>query len=202
MGKIVVSNFITIDGFYDSESGSMNEVFAHRWSGYSSIEEFDNYNLSLLEHSGTLVLGRKTFLGNKAYWSKIDDSSEESSVRKKLSKRFREIRKIVVGSSIADGELEGWGPAEFVSRASYLEYFRLGKQNEDRDFLIMMSRLMWNEMLQNRLIDEVNLTVFPMVLGTGRPIFPAQPNCAFRLKGSRVYPEAGNVLLTYEVIYE
>jgi hypothetical protein len=48
----------------------------------------------------------------------------------------------------------------------------------------------------------VNLTVFPMVLGSGRPIFVTQPNCAFRLKESKVFPDAGNVLLKYEVIYE
>jgi dihydrofolate reductase len=202
MSKILVSNFITIDGFYDSEGGSMNEVFAHRWSGYSSIDEFDNYNLSLLEHCGTLILGKSTFLGNKSYWSSIDATSSESVVRKKLANRFREIRKIVVGSSIDGRDLEGWGPAEFTPRTSYLDYLRQEKAKEGRDFLVMMSRLMWNEMLQHQLIDEVNLTVFPMALGSGRPIFVSQPDCAFRLKESKVFPDAGNVLLSYEVIYE
>jgi len=200
MGKLIVNNFITIDGFYDSEAGSLDEVFAHRWSGYTSIDDFDEYNLALLTSCDTLVLGRKAFLGSKAYWSTIDDNSNASPVRKRLAARFRTIDKVVVGSSSAPGDLDGWGPCRFVRRdesAPALKALRAGG-----DVLVLMSRLLWNHLLVEKLVDEVHLTVFPMALGSGRPLFDHRPTCAFRLRESRSYPDSGNVLLVYEVVYE
>jgi len=202
MGKLIVNNFMTIDGFYDSEDGSLDEVFSHRWSGYTSIDEFDGYNLSLLERCGTLVLGRRTYIGNQSHWSAIDETSQETRVRKDLAKRFKEIQKVVVGSSAEGLDLKGWGAARFVDRLSYVEYLRQEKQESASDILVMMSRLMWNEMLERQLVDEIHLTVFPMALGKGRPIFAKSPRCAFRLLDSHVYPDAGNVLLRYGIVYE
>ena len=202
MGRIVVNNFITIDGFYDGVSGTLDEVFAHRWSGYTSIDEFDIYILSLLDSCETLVLGKNTFLGSKAYWSLIDEKSDVSEIRKRLARRFREIQKIVVGSSIQQSDLDGWGKSGFLNRTDYIDHFSTEKSKQVPDTLVLMSRLMWNEMLGHRLIDELHLTVFPMAIGVGRSIFSSQPKCAFRLKESRSFPDSGNVLLVYDVVYE
>jgi len=202
MAKLIVNAFVTMDGYFDSTEGNLEAVFAHRWSGYTSIDDFDLYNLALLEACGTLVLGRKTFQGNRAYWKDINEGSAESGVRKKLADRFRAIEKVVVGSTSDGVEFEGWGPMRFVSRAEAVERLREAKQTAKRDLLVMMSRLLWNELLRHTLVDELHLTVFPMALGTGRPLFVEQPTCAFRLKESRSYPASGNVLNVYEVIYE
>lgn len=93
---------------------------------------------------------------------------------------FITIDKVAVGSSSA--------PA--------LKALRAG------DVLVPMNRLPWNQLLVEKLVDEVHLTVFPMALGSGRPLFDHRPTCAFRLRESRGYPDSGNVLLVYEVVYE
>jgi len=194
MGRLIVNAFSTIDGFYDAEDGTLGPIFARRWSGYRSIDEFDQHNLDLLDACDTLIWGRQTHVSSHAFWTSPEAPS--SPVRQQLAARFRSIRKLVVGSHPLP-DLD-WGETAFVTREASVDAVRAVKAAGDS--VVMMSRLLWNHLLNAGLVDELRLTVFPMALGKGRPLFSAPPQAVFRLKASQISPLAGNVLLVYDVL--
>ena len=69
MPKLIVSNFLTLDGYYESASKTFDRFFDYWHEDYGANEAFDEYNTELLRGAGTLVLsGRTSFLANKDYW--------------------------------------------------------------------------------------------------------------------------------------
>jgi dihydrofolate reductase len=65
--------------------------------------------------------------------------------------------------------------------------------------LVFGSRTLWNDLLANDLVDELHLTIGPVVLGAGTPVFDEQPAVTHRLIDTRMWDGSGNVLLRYEV---
>jgi len=70
MRKLIVSNFQTLDGFYESTNKTFDRFFDYWHEDYSTNEAFDDYNTELLRGADTLLLsGRTSFLANKKYWA-------------------------------------------------------------------------------------------------------------------------------------
>ena len=67
MRKLVVSNFVTLDGYYESEDKTFHRFFEYFYEDYGHNEAFDVYNLELLRAADTLILsGRASFLGERS----------------------------------------------------------------------------------------------------------------------------------------
>lgn len=68
MRKLIVSNFITLDGYYEGKERNLKGLFDYFHEDYSEDDAFDHYNTERLRGADTLVLsGRTSFLGNKGY---------------------------------------------------------------------------------------------------------------------------------------
>ena len=69
MRKLIVSNFLTLDGYYESTNKTFDRFFDYFHEDYGENEAFDEYNTVLLRGADTLILsGRTSFLANKDYW--------------------------------------------------------------------------------------------------------------------------------------
>ena len=67
MRKLIVSNFLTLDGYYESTSKTFDRFFHYWHEDYGENKAFDEYNTELLRDAGTLLLsGRTSFLANKS----------------------------------------------------------------------------------------------------------------------------------------
>lgn len=67
MRKLIVSNFVTLDGYYESKNKTFDGFFDYQHEDYAGDDTFD-YNTELLRTADTLILsGRTSFLGNKNY---------------------------------------------------------------------------------------------------------------------------------------
>ena len=74
MRKLIVSNFMTLDGYYESASKTFDRFFDYFHEDYGANEAFDEYNTELLRGAGTLILsGRTSFLASKDYWVSYPD---------------------------------------------------------------------------------------------------------------------------------
>jgi hypothetical protein len=66
MRKLIVSNFVTVDGLYEGKDKSINSLYDYYHKDYYGDDSFDFYNVELLRKSDFLLLSRKSFLGNKS----------------------------------------------------------------------------------------------------------------------------------------
>ena len=142
MGRIVVTEFVSLDGVMEDPGGSEN--FKHGgWSfKFDRGEDGDKFKLDETMDSTALLLGRKTWEGFADAWPSRDGE---------FADKFNNMPKYVGGDVV-----------EAVSKL---------KREQDGNIVVHGSAQLTQTLLENDLVDELRLMVFPVILGTGKRIF-------------------------------
>ena len=185
MGRIVVTEFASLDGVVEDPGGS--EDFKHGgWSfEFARGPEGDAFKLEETRATEALLLGRVTYEGFAEAWP-----SREGE----FADKFNSMPKYVVSSTLTAPEwtnstvLEGDDLAAAVSKL---------KQEVDGDVVVHGSVQLAQALIEHDLVDELRLMVFPVILGTGKRLFgdPGEKK-TLRLVDSKVVGD-GVVILTY-----
>jgi dihydrofolate reductase len=187
MGRIVVTEFISIDGVIEDPGGS--EDFKHGgWSfEIGRGEEGDKFKLDETMSSEALLLGRVTYEGFAEAWPDRDDEAG-------FADKFNSMPKYVVSSKLKDPEwtnttvLEG-DPIEAVEKL---------KDEIDGEIVVHGSATLAQALIEADLVDEVRLMVFPVVLGSGKRLFAdTSEKKPMKLAESKTVGD-GISILTYE----
>ncbi len=142
MRKLIVSNFLTLDGYYESKNKTFDTFFDYFLEEYGNNEAFDVYNRDLLRAADTLILsGRTSYIANKSYWVGVPNDPDATATRLEFAELMRTTDKIVVSNTIGPEDLSPWENNTRILRGAdlYAEISAL-KQQPGRDIVIMLSR--------------------------------------------------------------
>jgi dihydrofolate reductase len=186
MGKIVVTEFISLDGVVEDPGGS--EDFKHGgWSfEFSRGEEGDKFKLDELMAAEALLLGRKTFEGFAEAWP-----SREGE----FADKFNNMPKYVVSSTLSDPE---WNNSTVIDPADLTGAVARLRDEHDGEIQVAGSVQLAQALLESDLVDRLHLMVFPVALGSGKRLWgETDDKRTMRLTGSQTVGD-GVAILVYE----
>jgi dihydrofolate reductase len=167
MARIVVSEFVSLDGVMQDPGGS--EGFDRGgWAfQFDRGSEGDKFKMDELMDSEAMLLGRVTYEGFAAAWPGRTDEAG-------FADKMNSMKKYVVSNTLEDPE---WNNSEVISGDVVGELRRL-RESDGGDLLVAGSARLVHALIENGLVDEYRLMVFPVVLGAGKRLFPETPAAA------------------------
>ena len=158
MGRIVVTEYVSLDGVMEGPGGG--EDYKHvGWTfEFDRGEEGDRFKLDETLTSEALLLGRVTYEGFAAAWP---------SMTGEFADKFNSMPKYVVSSTMSEGS---WNNTTVVTGDLHEEVIDL-RNRIDGDIVVHGSARLAQTLLEDDLVDELRLMVFPVVLGTGKRLF-------------------------------
>ena len=198
MRKLIVSNAMSLDGYYEGPGKNVMALFDYRWD-YPTDESFDAYNAERLRAADTLLLGRDSYQGFKSFWPSVADDPDATPIQREISHLNNAIDKVVISDSLTPEEAAPWHNTRIIGRVDAHEQIAELKRQSGKDILVFGSHTLWNDLLTKDLVDELHLMIGPVVLGAGTPLFDGQPAVSLRLIETRMWDDSGNVLVQYEV---
>jgi dihydrofolate reductase len=159
MGKLVVTEFVSVDGVFEDPGGA--EDYEHGgWTfEYDRGEDGNKFKLDEVLEAEVQLLGRVTYEGFAAAWP-----SREGEFADKLNND----PKYVVSTTLEDPE---WRNTTVISGDVAEEISKL-KEQTGGVILVAGSRTLVGTLLEADLVDELRLMVFPTLLGRGKRLFP------------------------------
>ena len=187
-GKIVVTEFITLDGVIQDPGGA-GEYDRGGWSfEYDRGADGDKFKLDELMASDAQLLGRITYEGFAAAWPTMEDEVG-------FAEKMNSMPKYVVSTTIKDPD---WENTAVISENVPEEVKGL-KDKHEGDILIAGSAKLIQSLVEHDLVDEWRLMVFPTILGEGKRLFDGGlPRRKLKLTDDRALGPDGIRLVTYE----
>jgi dihydrofolate reductase len=183
--RIVVTEFVSLDGVMEAPGGE-----AFKYPGWTF--EFDRgddgnqFKLEETREADALLLGRRTYESFAGAWPKREGE---------FADKFNAMPKFVVSTTLEDPE---WAHTTVLGSGDATAQVRKLKQEFDGELQVPGSHRLVQELLDADLVDQINLMVFPVIIGTGKKAFEEKAERRMlRLKESKVVGD-GVLVLIYE----
>jgi len=189
MGRIVVSEFVTLDGVMEAPGGGEDFELGGWAFQFERGAEGDQFKVDELMASDALLLGRVTYEGFAAAWPGREDEAG-------FGQKFNSMPKYVVSSTLS--EPLAWNNSHLL-KGDPVEAVQELRAQPGGDILVNGSCQLVQMLASNGLVDEYRLMVFPVVLGAGKRMFePGTRVPKLKLVNAQPVGSDGVVILTYQ----
>jgi dihydrofolate reductase len=181
MGKVVVTEFISLDGVVEEPAWSFE---------FNRGDDGETFKGDELKAAEAQLLGRVTYEGFAKAWPTMPDTGW-------FGEKMNSMPKFVVSTTLSD-EAADWNNSTVIRGDIAGQVARIKKQVAG-DILVAGSAQLVRSLAEEDLVDEYRLMVYPIVLGTGKRLFgEGMPRTKLRLVDSRPLGPDGIFLLIYQ----
>jgi dihydrofolate reductase len=183
MGRIVVTEFMSLDGVVEDPGGSENFTYGGWSFDFNRGDDGNAFKLDETMAADAQLLGRVTYEGFAAAWP-----SREGE----FADKFNTMPKYVVSRTLTDPE---WANTTVLGD-DLAESVAMLKERHDGDIVVHGSVSVAQALIENNLVDELRLMVFPVILGQGKRLFgETSDKKALRLAESRTVGDGVTILV-------
>ena len=166
MRKLIVAEFINLDGVIQAPGAPDEDTeggFVHGgWTHPYWHDDIGAHFFQAMMEADTLLLGRKTWQGHGAAFDPMPEGDPFGDVMKSK-------KKYVVSTTLKSAEL--WRNSTIISK-NVVEEVRKLKEQSGQNIVLDGSSVLAHILIENDLVDEYSLHVYPLVLGSGKRLFP------------------------------
>jgi dihydrofolate reductase len=182
MRKLIVAEFITLDGVIQAPGGAKEDTdggFAHGgWTMPYWHDDIGKHFFEAMTQADTILLGRKT-------WQIHGGAFEPMPAGEPFADALNSARKVVVSTTLPSAA--AWRNSTLI-RGNVVEEVRKLKDQPGRNILTDGSSVLVHTLAENDLVDEYMLHVYPLALGSGKRMFPEGKRINLELIESRALP--------------
>jgi dihydrofolate reductase len=185
MPKLMVFENVTLDGYFSGPNGDLS--WAHN---QQKDPEWDQFIADNASGGGQLLLGRKTYDLMASYWPTPQASQNDPEVAKGMNS----LPKVVFSKSLDEPT---WSNTT-VKKGNLVDEVKKMKKGSGENIAVLGSGTIVSQLAKEGLVDEYQIVVHPVVLGSGRTAFEGVEKMqSFKRTKTRAFGN-GNVLMCYE----
>jgi len=157
--RIVVTEFVSLDGVMEAPGGEPGFKYPGWTFEFDRGDDGNQFKLDETRQADALLLGRRTYESFAGAWPQREGEFAE---------KFNSMPKFVVSTTLKDAE---WNNTTVLSSGDATAQVRELKQAFDGELQVPGSHRLVQELIESDLVDQINLMVFPVILGTGKKAF-------------------------------
>jgi dihydrofolate reductase len=186
MGRIVVTEFVSVDGVMEAPGGDDDFVRGAWTFEFDRGDDGNQFKMDEVDDAEALLLGRRTYEGFAAAWPEREGE---------FADKFNAMPKYVVSNTLEDPE---WSNSTVIKGDVAGEVAKL-RDRVDGNLYVHGSCQLVQTLIEAGLVDELRLMVFPVVLGTGKRLFGETTDMkTLKLKESKIVGSDGVAIVVYE----
>jgi dihydrofolate reductase len=157
--RIVVTEFVSLDGVMEAPGGEPGFKYPNWTFEFERGEDGNDFKLEETRQADGLLIGRTTYESFAGAWPQREGEFAE---------KFNAMPKFVVSTTLKDPD---WNNTTVLSSGDATADVRKLKEEFDGELQVPGSHRLVQELIASDLVDQVNLMVFPVILGTGKKVF-------------------------------
>ena len=186
--RLVVVEFMTLDGVMEAPGFEEHRTGRNAWAMRVADAELQDFNGAQVDRAAALLFGRTTFNIWAAFWPSAPEPAAP------MAARIAAVPKYVVSRTLPDSD---WANTTVLRGDLNTEVRRL-KAQDGGDLLVYGSADLVAGLLELDLVDELQILLFPVILGSGKRLFRDEAELQFLRLLSVATTSSGVVILTYE----
>jgi dihydrofolate reductase len=159
MGRIVVTEFVSLDGVMEDPGGSEHSKHGAWTFNFNRGDEGNKFKINETNSAEAQLLGRVTYEGFAEAWPQRSGDP--------FSDKFNSMPKYVISRTLKTAD---WNNSTIL-KGNVVEEVKNLKQRLKGDILVSGSAKLVQTLIANDLVDQLNLMVFPVILGSGKRLF-------------------------------